>query len=166
LVRKAAVLIPAAVVAFFIGIIGISPIIFIPDEIKDKSVDFDKGTIKIDNSIINVEIAESDAERQRWLMFREDKFASNAGIILVYPLLDLHSLWLLNIQYNLDIMWFDDQGNLVYMIKDAKPCPNILDPQKCTFKTTIPSKYIFVSTSGFINKNNITNTSKMTIISI
>jgi len=163
LVRKAAVLIPAAVVSFFIGIIGI---IFIPDEIRDKSVDFDKGTIKIDNSIINVEIAESDAERQRWLMFREDKFPSNAGIILVYPLLDLHSLWLLNIQYNLDIMWFDDQGNLVYMIKDAKPCPNILDPQKCTFKTTIPSKYIFVSSSGFINKNNITNTSKMTTISI
>ena len=163
MVRKAAVLIPAAVVSFFIGIIGI---IFIPDEIKDKSVDFDKGTIKIDNSIINVEIAESDAERQRWLMFREDKFPSNTGIILVYPLLDLHSLWLLNIQYNLDIMWFDNHGNLVYMIKDAKPCPNIRDTQKCTFKTTIPSKYRFVSTSGFINKNNITNTSKMTIISI
>ena len=163
MVRKAAVLIPAAVVSFFIGIIGI---IFMPDEIKDKSVDFDRGTIKIDNSVINVEIAESDAERQRWLMFREDKFPSNAGIILVYPLLDLHSLWLLNIQYNLDIMWFDDDGNLVYMIKDAKPCANILDPQKCTFKTTIPSKYILVSSSGFINKNNITNMSKMTLISI
>ena len=163
MVRKAAVLIPAAVVSFFIGIIGI---IFMPDEIKDKSVDFERGTIKIDNSVINVEIAESDAERQRWLMFREDKFPSNAGIILVYPLLDLHSLWLLNIQYNLDIMWFDDDGNLVYMIKDAKPCANILDPQKCTFKTTIPSKYILVSSSGFINKNNITNMSKMTLISI
>ena len=163
MVRKAAVLIPAAVVSFFIGIIGI---IFMPDEIKDKSVDFDRGTIKIDNSVINVEIAESDAERQRWLMFREDKFPSNAGIILVYPLLDLHSLWLLNIQYNLDIMWFDDDGNLVYMIRDAKPCANILDPQKCTFKTTIPSKYILVSSSGFINKNNITNMSKMTLISI
>ena len=99
---------------------------------QSQSLDFDKGTIKVDNSIINVEIAESDSERQRWLMFREDKFPSNAGIILVYPLLDLHSLWLLNIQYNLDIMWFDNQGNLVYMIKDAKPCPNILDPRKCT----------------------------------
>ena len=64
-----AVLIPAAIASFFIGIAGI---IFVPDEIKNKPLDFDMGTIKIDNSAINVEIAESDAERQRWLMFRNE----------------------------------------------------------------------------------------------
>ena len=40
------------------------------------------------------------------VMFREDKFPSNSGMILIYPKLDLYSLWLLNIQYNLDIMSF------------------------------------------------------------
>ena len=163
MVRKAAVLIPAALVSFSIGLAGI---IFMPDEIKNRSIDFDKGTIKIDNSVINVEIAESDAERQRWLTFREDKFQPNSAMILVYPKLDYHELWLINIVYNLDIMWFDENGNLVYMIKNAKPCENILDPQKCTFKTTIPSKYIVVSSSGFIKENNITNISKLSIISI
>jgi uncharacterized membrane protein (UPF0127 family) len=163
LVRKAAVLIPAALVSFSIGLAGI---IFIPDEIKNRQIAFDIGTIKIDNSIVNVEIAESDAERQRWLMFREDKFQLNSGMILVYPQVDLYGLWLLNILYNLDIMWFDENGNLIYMIKNAKPCESILDPQKCTFKTTIPAKYIVVSSSGFIKENNITNLSKLTIISI
>lgn len=163
MVRKAAVLIPAALVSFSIGLAGI---IFIPDEIKNRSIDFDKGTIKIDNSIINVEIAESDVERQRWLKFRDDKFQSNSGMILVYPKLDYHELWLINILYNLDIMWFDENGNLVYMKKNEKPCENILDPQKCTVKTTIPAKYIVVSSSGFIQENNITNSSKLTIISI
>lgn len=137
-----------------------------PDEIKNRSIDFDKGTIKIDNSIINVEIAESDVERQRWLKFRDDKFQSNSGMILVYPKLDYNELWLINILYNLDIMWFDENGNLVYMKKNEKPCENILDPQKCTVKTTIPAKYIVVSSSGFIQENNITNSSKLTIISI
>jgi len=163
LVRKAAVLIPAALVSFSIGLAGI---IFMPDEIKNRSIDFDKGTIKIDNSIINVEIAESDAERQRWLKFREDNFQLNSGMIIVYPKLDYHELWLINILYNLDIMWFDENGNLVYMKKNEKPCENILDPQKCTVKTTIPAKYIVVSSSGFIQENNITNSSKLTIISI
>lgn len=163
MVRKTAVLIPAALVSFSIGLAGI---IFMPDEIKNRSIDFDRGTIKIDDSIINVEIAESDAERQRWLLFREDKFQPNSGMILVYPQLDFHGLWLLNILYNLDIMWFDEKGSLIYMIKNAKPCENILDPQKCTFKTTIPAKYIVVSSSGFIKENNITNMSKLTIISI
>jgi uncharacterized membrane protein (UPF0127 family) len=163
LVRKAAVLIPAALVSFSIGLAGI---IFMPDEIKNRSIDFDKGTIKIDNSIINVEIAESDVERQRWLKFRDDKFQSNSGMIIVYPKLDYHELWLINILYNLDIMWFDENGNLVYMKKNEKPCENILDPQKCTVKTTIPAKYIVVSSSGFIQENNITNSSKLTTISI
>lgn len=137
-----------------------------PDEIKNRSIDFDKGTIKIDNSVINVEVAESDAERQRWLTFREDKFQPNSAMILVYPKLDYHELWLINIVYNLDIMWFDENGNLVYMIKNAKPCENILDPQKCTVKSTISAKYIVVSSSGFIQENNITDSSKLTIISI
>ncbi len=137
---------------------SVQTFIYVPDLYPDK------GTIKIDNLIINVEIAESDSERQMWLMFREDKFPSDSGMILIYPKLDLHSLWLLNIQYNLDIMWFDRDGNLVFMIKDAKPCENPLDPQNCTYKTTIPAKYIVVSTEGFIDKNNITNTSKMTIL--
>jgi len=158
-----AVLIPAALVSFFIGIAGI---IFVPDEIKNKPLDFDKGTIKIGNSVINVEIAESDAERQRWLMFRNEEFPLNSAMILVYPKSDLYALWLLNIQYNLDIMWFNEEGKLVYLIRDAKPCENPLDPHNCTFKTNVPAKYIVVSTKGFIKENNITSSSILTIISI
>jgi hypothetical protein len=124
------------------------------------------GTIKIGNSAINVEIAESDAERQRWLMFRNEEFPLNSAMILVYPKSDLYALWLLNIQYNLDIMWFNEEGKLVYLIKNAKPCENPLDPHNCTYKTTVPAKYIVVSTKGFIKENNITNSSILTIISI
>jgi hypothetical protein len=63
-------------------------------------------------------------------------------------------------------LWFNEKGKLVYYIEDAKPCENPLDPQNCTFKTTIPAKYIVVSTEGFIKRNNITNSSSLTIISI
>lgn len=158
-----AVLIPAALASFFIGIAGL---IFVPDEIKNKPLDFDRGTIKIGNSVINVEIAESDAERQRWLMFRNEEFPLNSAMILVYPTSDLYALWLLNIQYNLDIMWFNEEGKLVYLKRDAKPCENPLDPHNCTFKTNVPAKYIVVSTEGFIKEHNITNSSILTIISI
>jgi uncharacterized protein len=158
-----AVLIPAALASFFIGIAGL---IFVPDEIKNKPLDFDRGTIKIGNSVINVEIAESDAERQRWLMFRNEEFPLNSAMILVYPTSDLYALWLLNIQYNLDIMWFNEEGKLVYLIRDARPCENPLDPHNCTFKTNVPAKYIVVSTEGFIKEHNITTSSILTIISI
>jgi uncharacterized protein len=40
-------------------------------------------------------------------------------MILVYPKSDLYALWLLNIQYNLDMIWFnDDKDKLVYLVKE------------------------------------------------
>ena len=163
LARKTAVLIPTFVAIIVIGILGL---LFIPDEVKNKSIDFKKGTVKIDNSVITVEIAESDAEQQRWLMFRTEKIPFDSAMILVYKNLDLYSLWLLNIEYPLDLMWFDENGKLVYMKKNANPCLSTFDIQNCTYKTTKPAKYIIAATSGFIDTHKFNENSTMTIISI
>ena len=87
-------------------------------------------------------------------------------MILVYEKPDLYSTWLLNIEYDLDLMWFDEKGNMVYMVKGASPCKNTLDAAKCTYKNTRPAKYILAATSGFADEHEITGRSKMTIISI
>jgi uncharacterized membrane protein (UPF0127 family) len=163
LVHKKNILIPAVVIAFLIGMLGIT---FMPEDVKNRSLDFDKGTVKIDNSIINVEIAESDAERQRWLMFRSEKFPINSAMLLVYPYSDFHALWLLNVQFNLDILWFNEKGNLVYAVKNVSPCHNLFDVQNCTYKTTHLAKYILVSSTSFIEKHHIQNASKITLISV
>jgi len=72
----------------------------------------------------------------------------------------------LNIQFNLDLIWLDGSGNIVYMKQNAVPCSNMLDASKCTYKNTIPSKYIIAATSGFIKYHKITNDTKIKIISI
>jgi uncharacterized membrane protein (UPF0127 family) len=52
-------------------------------------------------------------------MFRNEEFPSNSAMILVYPKSDLYALWLLNIQYNLDMIWFnEDKDKLVYLVKE------------------------------------------------
>ena len=72
---------------------------------------------------------------------------------------------LLNIKYPLDLMWFDRNGDIVYIKKGAQPCDNILDSSKCTFKNTKPAGFVLASSSGFIQHNNITESSKLEIIS-
>ena len=151
------------VAAVTIGSLGL---IFIPQEIKNKQIDFAEGTIRIDDDVIKVEIAESRADKQRWLMFREERLPLNSAMILVYEKSDLYSIWLLNIEYNLDLIWINENGNIVYMVKDAEPCKNTFDAASCTYKNTKAAKYIIAAASGFIEEHDITEKSIMTIISI
>ena len=107
MVQKVTVLAPAIIVAVVIGVVGL---IFIPSDIKHKNTAFPEGTIRVDQDVIKVEIAGSAADKQRWLMFREQKLPFNSAMILVYEKPDLYSMWLLNIEYDLDLMWFDEEG--------------------------------------------------------
>jgi uncharacterized protein len=163
MVQKVTVLAPAIIVAIVIGVVGLS---FIPSDIKHKNTAFPEGTIRIDQDVIKVEIAGSAADKQRWLMFREQKLPYNSAMILVYEKPGLYSMWLLNIEYDLDLMWFDENGSVVYIVEDASPCKNTLDAAKCTYENTKPAKYILAATSGFADEHEITGSSKMTIISI
>jgi uncharacterized protein len=163
MVTKTAVLLPTIIAVVIIGILGL---LFIPVSIKDKKIDFPKGTLRIDNNTIQIEIAESPAARQRWLTFREHSLPLDSAILLVYSKPDLYPLWLLNIQFNVDLMWVDEKGNIVYIVKDVPPCKSSLDAVQCTYKNTKPAKYILAATAGFIDYYNITNQSQVKLISI
>lgn len=163
MVRKITVLLPVIVGCVILGVLGLT---FIPEGIKNRNLEFSKGTIAINNHSISTEIAETPAERQRWLTFRSEGPPLNSSLLLIYDKPDLYSLWLLNIQFNLDLIWFDDDGNIVYIKQDVVPCKNTLDPTQCTYKNTIPAKYVLAATTGFINYHNITKDSKIKLISI
>jgi uncharacterized membrane protein (UPF0127 family) len=162
-VRKITVLLPVIVGCVILGVLGLT---FIPEGIKNRSIEFSKGTIAINNHSISTEIAETPAERQRWLTFRSEELPLNSALLLVYDKPDLYSLWLLNVQFNLDLIWFDDAGNIVYIKEDAMRCMNALDASQCTYKNTISAKYVLAATTGFIDYHNITKDSKIKLVSI
>lgn len=163
MVRKITVLMPVIVGCVILGVLGL---VFIPEGIKNRNLEFSKGTIVINNHSISTEIAETPAERQRWLTFRSEVLPLDSSLLLVYDQPDLYSLWLLNIQFKLDLIWFNSDGNIVYIKQDVMPCENTLDPVQCTYKNTIPAKYILAASAGFINYHNITKDSKIKLISI
>jgi len=163
MVHKIAVLIPVMIAATALGVLGL---VFIPPGVKNAPAGFPVGTVRINHDIINVEVAKSSAEKERWLMFRHEQMPFNSAMILVFDKPDLYSMWLLNIGYNLDLIWFDENGHVVYMVKDAPPCKSTFDTADCTYKNTEPAKYVIAATSGFIDKHRVNKDSRMSITSI
>lgn len=160
---RAQVLIPISIAAVIIGIVGLMSI---PSDSKLESVEFPKGTIKIDNVVLEVQIADTEPRRVRGLMF-QDELPPDQGMIFVFPEPGLYSLWMLNMQFSLDMMWFDQDGKIVHIEKNVPPCKTALEITTC--QSIVPEDnalYVLEVTSGFVDRNNITEDSKLVIISI
>ena len=67
--KRTHVLIPIIIAAFIVGIVGV---LSIPTDAKLESVEFPQGTIKLDDKILEVQIADTDTLRVRGLMFQEE----------------------------------------------------------------------------------------------
>jgi uncharacterized protein len=162
-VHKIKVLLPIIIATIVLGIFGV---MYMPQSVKNKNLDFSIGMIRINNNTIKVEIADTPSDRQRWLTFREDKLPFDSAMLMVYDKLDLYSLWLLNIRFNLDLIWINNYGDVVYIAKNVSGCQNTLDASYCTYKNTKPARYIIAASAGFIDIHKISNDTKVHIISI
>jgi len=157
------VLIPISIAAVIIGIVGLTTM---PSEIKLESVEFPMGTIMVDDIPLQVMIADTEPRRVRGLMF-EDQLPYDQGMIFVFEESGLYSLWMLNMQFSLDMIWFDQDGKVVHIEKDVPPCKTPLEITTC--QSIIPDEeavYVLEVTSGFVDQNNITKDSVLRIISI
>lgn len=161
---RAQVLIPIAIAAVAIGIVGV---LTIPADSKLAEVKFPKGTIKIDDKILDVQIAETDAQRVRGLMF-QNELPDDQGMIFVFSQEQIVPIWMLNMQFPLDIIWFDANGNVIHIAKNVPPCKSALETATCTVQNAEgkKAKYVLEVTAGFTDKFHITESSKMQIISI
>ena len=161
---RAQVLIPIAIAAVIIGVAGV---LTIPSDSKLAETKFPMGTIKLDDVALDVQIAETDAQKTRGLMFQK-QMSFDKGMIFVFNNEQIVSIWMLNMQFPLDIIWFDSSGNVVHIAKNVAPCKSAIETVTCTVdngggKNT---KYVLEVTAGFVDKFNITENSKLQIISI
>ena len=158
------VLIPIAIAAIIIGAVGI---LTLPSDVKLESVEFPRGTIILDDKILEVQIADSDSLRARGLMF-QNELSYNEGMLFVFDGSDTRPMWMLNMQFNLDIIWFDENSNVVAIEKDVPPCRTTVEVVTCRENGVSGdnAKYVLEVTAGFVDKFNITESSKMEIISI
>ena len=68
-----------------------------------------------------VEIAGTDAERARGLMFR-DELPAGHGMLFIYDREEPQAYWMKNTRIPLDILYFDNARRLVSQQRDVPPC--------------------------------------------
>lgn len=161
---RAQVLIPITIAAFIVGIAGI---LSIPSDVKFELVEFPRGTIKIDNVVLEVQIADTDLLRTQGLMFQEE-LPFDQGMLFVFEGEERRSIWMLNMQFSLDILWLDIEGNILHIEKNVPPCKTALETATCpSYKGDNKlAKYVLEVTSGFVDEYSITENSKLEIVSI
>jgi len=157
------VIAPIAVAAFVVGIAGL---LSIPSDSKLESVEFPRGTIKVDDQVLEVQIADNEPRRQRGLMFQE-RLPYDQGMLFVFEAPGVYSLWMLNMQFPLDMIWFDQDGRVVHIDTGVEPCKSVVETVTCPSRIPATSaSYVLEVTSGFVDRFGIDYDSRLEIISI
>jgi uncharacterized membrane protein (UPF0127 family) len=103
---------------------------------------FKRGTVTITTGqrkvAVRVEIAETDAQRARGLMFRQS-LAPNAGMLFLFQSPTRGAFWMKNTHIPLSIAFADRRGRILKIMNmtpcHADPCP-VYDP-KLTYRRAL-----------------------------
>lgn len=125
-----------------------------------------KASVTINKKEINVEIASTDAERQKGLSGREI-MDSDSGMLFVFQ--DKNKapvFWMKDMLIPLDILWIKD--NRVTRIDQNVPAPAKKTPDNKlkTYSAGIPVDYVLEVNSGFSKANSINVGDSVTVSGI
>ena len=161
------VLIPIGIAAVIVGVAGI---VSLPSEVRiDANSNFLMGTVQLDDKILQVYIADTDPRRMRGLMFETESFlADDKGMLFVFDEPGNRSMWMKNMQFHLDIIWFNENGNVVSIEKNVPPCITPVEVMSCKSVgvSADNTKYVLELISGYVDQHSITEDSHLKIISI
>ncbi len=161
------VLIPIGIAAVIVGVAGI---VSLPSEVQiDANSNFLMGTVQLDDEILQVYIADTDPRRMRGLMFETESFlADDKGMLFVFDEPGNRSMWMKNMQFHLDIIWFNENGSVVAIQKNVPPCITPVEVMSCKSDgvSADNAQYVLEMTSGYVDKHSITETSQLLLISI
>ena len=161
------VLIPIGIAAVIVGVAGI---VSLPSEVQiDANSNFLMGTVQLDDKILQVYIADTDPRRMRGLMFEtESFFADNKGMLFVFDEPGSRSMWMKNMQFHLDIIWFNENGNVVSIQKNVPPCITPVEVMSCKSDGVYAdnAQYVLELISGYVDEYSITEDSQLELISI
>ena len=164
--RKAiliAVPVIATMVIAFVMIIIVLPTTSSTTQPTQTQMKYEVRKITINDVPLTVEIADDDEKTARGLMFR-DRLADDRGMLFIFEKEHKYQFWMMNMKFNLDMIWLDANGKVVYIVEDAEPCIDEAHTSLCTYSPDAPAKYVLEVNSGFVKEHGINKDSIMHIL--
>jgi uncharacterized membrane protein (UPF0127 family) len=104
-----------------------------------------------DRTTVQVEVAETEAARERGLMQRSS-LGELDGMIFVFDTPGLHAFWMKDTLIPLDMIWLDGTGKIVFLAESVPPCKTVECP---TYPPRVPASYVLEVNAGFTKKHQV-----------
>ena len=106
---------------------------------------------------VSAEVVDTRLAIRRGLMYRED-MGEDEGMIFVFDREGIHSFWMMNVNFPLDIVWLDSDYNVVHVERDVPVCAGDMCP---LYTPLEPAKFVLETRAGFTSLNDIDVGSQM-----
>lgn len=106
-------------------------------------------TLNIKDIVIFIDIAEDNISRAKGLSGRKS-LKDDQGMLFVFETLGVYKFWMKDMNFPIDIIWFDGNQKIVHIEKNVLPesYPKLFGPDEET-------KYVLEVTAGFSVKNDL-----------
>ncbi|KKW35567.1 hypothetical protein A2852_02860 [Candidatus Adlerbacteria bacterium RIFCSPHIGHO2_01_FULL_54_23] len=113
--------------------------------------------ISIGGAKVEVEIADSTAERIRGLSGR-DPLPEGKGMLFIFESDGYHGIWMRDMRFALDIVWADAKGKIVTVARNVAPetYPKVFEPSAL-------ARYVLEVPAGFAKRNSIAEGDKIVL---
>ncbi len=122
---------------------------------------FAKKQIQLGSKTLVVEIAETDEQHQRGLMYR-DKLSNDEGMLFIFKEEAPRFFWMKNTLIDLSIGYFDKNGDLID-IQEMKSGKGIPDSALPSYPSAKPAKFALEMRKGWFAENKIKIGSKLKV---
>jgi len=114
--------------------------------------------VEVGGQRFGVEVAKTDEERARGLMFR-DEMPADRGMVFVHDSEDLQAYWMKNTKIPLDILYFDSKRRLVSQQRNVPPCSA---GDRCPpYPSEAPARYVLELNAGQAERLKLENGAEM-----
>ena len=116
------------------------------ESMKDKAQEQNK--VCFQNFCFEVEIAKTLEQRRQGLMFRQS-LDQDKGMLFDFGEQGKHSFWMKNMLIPLDIIWLNENNEVVFIRKNAQPC---LEGKCESIMADKPARYVLEINAGLADK--------------
>lgn len=100
-----------------------------------------KRSIVISGTTLLVEVADTKEKREKGLS-GHSPLLPHSGMIFIFEKPNLYGFWMKDMTFDIDIIWFNEYGEVIYILSDAKPesyPETFLPPKKSLYVLEVPA---------------------------
>jgi uncharacterized membrane protein (UPF0127 family) len=98
--------------------------------------------------VVVARVANTPEERTQGLSGTQP-LKDNEGMLFAFETPDVYRMWMKDMNYDLDIVWFDADGRVVYVVEQAKaPQPGTADHNLPRYLNATPASYVLEIPAG------------------